>query len=235
MNSALLPTSWEVRLAADRDRAATHQSPELQQITAEVLDRAVRAGSLALVLTGSTARGGRTAISDLDYHLVGERPDLGRLPGDVDLVADSLERFQRRLDEGDDFVHWTVRHGCVVYDPHGVICEASRHIEREGLWPDAGRKFERAAALADLAEKVLAIQDRDAAQEHTRAALTSLARGLLLDGDTFPLARSELPAQLRDVGQSEPAAWLRRTIYESLTLSQLQTALMVVQVRLPSH
>ena len=37
---------------------------------AEVVDRARLGGALGLVLTGSTARGRRTDISDLDYHLV---------------------------------------------------------------------------------------------------------------------------------------------------------------------
>jgi hypothetical protein len=150
---------------------------------------------------------------------------LDGLPGDVDVVADSLERFERRLADGDDFVQWTLRHGCVLHDPHGVMRAAHERIEREELWPDLSRKLERASALERVAERVLAIEDRDAAQEHVRAVLTSLARGLLLADRTFPLARAELPGQLEAAGCDELAEWLRRSIHEQLSLEELGHAL----------
>lgn len=219
-----IESGWEDRLHEDRERAAHFQSPPLREITSEVLRRAVDARARALALTGSTARGRRTEISDLDFHLVGSRPDLSALPGDVDLVVDSLDRFQRRLSEGDDFVQWTVRFGCVLHDPDRIFWNAYRRICREGLWPDPQRKFERAEALASLAERVLSIEDRDAAQEHVRAALTSLARGSLLTEGVFPLARDELAMQLTELGQGETARWLRRCIHENLDLNELRTA-----------
>ena len=160
---------------------------------------------LAVALTGSTARGHRTAISDLDFHLIGHRPDLSGLPGEVDIVADIPDRLQRRLAEGDDFVHWTVRLGCILDDPDGIFRDAYARILREDLWPDPQRKFERADALASLAERVLTIEDRDAAQEHVRAALTSFARGVLLAHRVFPRARGELAGQLHEAGQGATA------------------------------
>jgi hypothetical protein len=222
-----LKMRWDDRLRDDRERASLVQSAALQAITAEVLLRATNA--LALALTGSTARGHRTAISDLDFHLVGPRPDLSGLPGEVDLVADSLQRFQRRLAEGDDFVQWTVRLGCVLHDPQGIFGAAYARILREGLWPDPHRKLERAEALASLAERVLTVEDRDAAQEHVRGALTSLARGLLLAEGVFPRARDELATQLHEAGRGESAEWLRRSIHETLDLNDLRTALRSVQ------
>lgn len=213
------------RLRDDRERAFLFQAPALRAITAEVLRRAADVGAPAVALTGSTARGHRTTISDLDFHLVGPRPDLSGLPGEVDLVADSFDRFHRRLAEGDDFVQWTVRLGCVLHDPDRIFRNAYARILREGLWPDPQRKFERADALASLAERVLTIEDRDATQEHVRAGLTSLARGFLLAKGAFPLARDELAAQLREVGQAETGEWLHRSIHETLDLEELQAAL----------
>jgi hypothetical protein len=220
-----LELRWEDRLRDDRERAFLFQSPPLQAITTEVLRRARDAEALAVALTGSTARGHRTAISDLDYHLVGSRPDLNGLPGSVDLVADSFDRFQRRLVEGDDFVQWTVRLGCVLHDPDGIFREAYFRILREELWPDPHRKFERADALASLADRVLTIEDREAAQEHVRAALTSFARGALLANGVFPRARDELATQLTEVSQRETADWMRRSIHETLSLAELGEAL----------
>lgn len=217
-----LKPGWEGRLRADRERAARIQSPALRAITAEVLRRAVRAGALAVALTGSTARARRTAISDIDYHVVGPRPDLDGLPGEVDVVADAPERFQRRLADGDDFVQWTLRYGCVLHDPRGVMYAARERIANEDLWPDPRPKLDRAQALGHLAERVLEIEDRDAAQEHVRAALTSMARGVLLAGRTFPLARDELADQLRVAQREELAEWLQRSIHERLSLDELR-------------
>ena len=105
---------WRERLERDRAHADRCQSAEQRAITAELLGRAVEGGALAVALTGSAVRSQRTSISDLDYHVVGQRPDVRGFPEEVDVVADSRERLERRLTEGDDFVHWTVRHGCVL-------------------------------------------------------------------------------------------------------------------------
>lgn len=111
---------WQERLLADRARADRNQSRAQRAVTAEVVRRSLRAGAVAVALTGSTARARRTAVSDVDYHVVGSRPDLEGLPGDVDVVADSRGRFDRRLSDGDDFIQWSLRHGCVLHDPEGV-------------------------------------------------------------------------------------------------------------------
>lgn len=229
MHDGDLESRWEERLGGDRERAFRFQSNALQAVTTEVLRRTFDAGAHAIALTGSTARGHRTAISDLDFHLVGPRPDLSGLSGEVDLVADTLERFDRRLAEGDDFVQWTVRFGCVLHDRDGIFREAYLRILHERLWPDPRRKFDRTDALASLAERVLSIEDRDAAQEHIRAALTSLARGVLLAEGVFPLARDELALQLSDVGYCGVGEWLRRSIHEVLDLSELRIALSAVR------
>jgi predicted nucleotidyltransferase len=216
---------WEDRLRHDRQRALDLRPPSLRTITAEVLRRAEHAGTSTIALTGSTARERRTAISDIDFHVVGPRPDLSGLPGEVDLVADSLSRFQRRLVEGDDFVQWTVRLGCVLGDPDRIFGDAFARIERCGLWPDPRRKFERADALASLAEQVLMIEDRDAAQEHLRAGLTSYSRGVLLANGVFPLARNELAMQLGESGHEKVGEWLYRSIHVTLRVDELRVAL----------
>ncbi len=225
MSSELRTSRWNERLTTDWSRAARNQSAELRAVTNEVLSRARESGALAFALTGSTARARRTAISDLDYHLIGERPDLQGLRGDVDLVADSLERFQRRLVEGDDFVHWTLRFGCLLHDPHDVFKDADMWIRDSQSWPDASPKVDRALKLGVIAEKVLSIGDRDAGQEHVRGGLTSLARGVLLESDVFPLARAELAEQLREADHRELAHWLDRTIYERPEVGELKEAL----------
>jgi predicted nucleotidyltransferase len=216
MAETLAAAGWEARLRADAARAWRFQSPDERATTAEVCRRAVGAGAIAVALTGSTARGRRTPISDLDYHVVGPAFDPAGLPGEVDVVLDAAERFERRIAEG-DFVHWTLREGCVLHDPEGVLGEAWERVEREGLWPQYGRKLAHAAQLARLAERVLGIGDRAAAQEHLRAAASAFARGLLLAEGVFPLSRAELPEQLRAAGLADLGRVLAQSIHAELS------------------
>jgi len=124
----------------DRDRAERYQTKVQRLITAAVVERSLALGASAVALTGSTARRRRTAISDLDYHVIGRRPDVSDLPAEVDIVATAAERFRDRLLEGDDFAQWTLRFGCVLYDA-GPMRDGVRLILEANLWPDAQRKF----------------------------------------------------------------------------------------------
>ncbi|HEX5761946.1 MAG TPA: nucleotidyltransferase domain-containing protein [Solirubrobacterales bacterium] len=216
---------WKARVLEDRKRTVRLLTASLRELSDSVVERATAAGARAVALTGSTARGRRTPISDLDFHVVGASPVLHGLPGEVDVVADSFERFHRRLAEGDDFVQWTVRLGCVLHDPDRIFQSTYARIVRQGLWPDPRRKFERADALASLAERVIGIEDREAGQENIRGALTSYARGILLVEGVFPLARDELAKQLVERGRAETGRWLHRTIHDDLTLDELRHAL----------
>ncbi|HEX4753658.1 MAG TPA: hypothetical protein VH268_12225 [Solirubrobacterales bacterium] len=181
-------------------------------ITNVLEKRAREAGALAFVLTGSTARGRRTRVSDLDYHVIGgSPPDLSDLPEDIDLYTDDPERFRAKLRRGDDFAHWTVRYGCVLLDS-GVIGEADAWIAETNSWPDARRKLSQAQDALRFADDLLDSGDYPAALEQYRSALSILARGLLLANGDFPLARDELPGQLRAIGRLDLARALRRSM-----------------------
>lgn len=132
---------WSERLRFDHDRASRHQSPELAAITKAVRERARSAGAAAVVLSGSTVRGRRTSVSDLDYHVVGIASlQVADLPEDIDLYADELDRFWAKLRDGDDFAHWSVWYGCVLFDS-GVMREAARYVAEHDAWPVPERKL----------------------------------------------------------------------------------------------
>lgn len=217
----------------DRGRAERCQTPEQRVITATVMSRAVALGASGFALTGSTARERRTAISDLDYHVIGKRPDVSDLPGDVDIVATSAARFRSRLLDGDDFVQWTLRCGCILYD-NGPLRDGVRVITETGLWPDAQRKLEILDVHRTEVERLIQMGDESAAHEQLRAMLTTAARGLLLQARVFPLARKELPAQLERAGYSRPAQALRRMIHAAPQLDELETGLRVLDATLES-
>jgi predicted nucleotidyltransferase len=218
------PEVWSERLRFDRERAARHQSPELAAISEEVQERARAAGAIAVVLSGSTARGRRTRVSDLDYHVIGIASlQVTDLPEDIDLYADEVDRFWTKLRDGDDFSHWSVWYGCVLFDA-GVMREAARYLADRSAWPDLERKLRQARGALDFAEQMAASGDYGATLEQVRGALSLTARWLLLSHDVFPLARDELPEQLEQLGQVDLARPLRRSISERPSAEDLREA-----------
>lgn len=216
---------WAERLSFDRERAARHQSSDLAAITEAVRGRARAAGAEAVILSGSTARGHRTRVSDLDYHVIGASSlQVADLPEDIDLYADDVDRFWAKLHEGDDFAHWSVWYGCVLFDS-GVIREAAALVAESDAWPDPERKLRQARGSLDFAAQIAASGDYGAALEQTRGALSLVARWVLLSSDVFPLARDELSAQLEGVGRERLARDLRRSIRERPGAEDLRAAI----------
>ena len=214
---------WKRRMRADRARANRNQSAAQREVTAKLLARAIELGAESFALTGSTARRRRTAISDLDYHIIGPRPDLSDLPAEVDVVTSSAIRFRTQLARGNDYCQWTLRYGCILHDL-GVMREGASLILDEHLWPSARRKLERVDEHRQEAERLLLMGDRDAAQEQVRATLTTAARGVLLDAGVFPLARSELPDQLSAAGYELLGGALTEAINGEPDLEELSAA-----------
>jgi hypothetical protein len=233
LTEQLSDAGWTRRMREDRDRAERCQTPEQREITATVMSRAVALGASGFALTGSTARMRRTAVSDLDYHVIGRRPNVSDLPGDVDVVATSAARFRGRLIEGDDFAQWTLRCGCVLYDT-GPLHEGVRLITEMDLWPDAQRKLESLDVHRREVERLVQMSDRGAAHEQLRAMLTTAGRGLLLQARVFPLARRDLPAQLDRAGYGRLAQALRRTIHSEPQLDELESGLRILDATLES-
>lgn len=234
LREQLSDVGWDRRMRADRDRAERNQTPEQRAVTAIVMSRAIAIGASGFALTGSTVRKRRTAISDLDYHVIGRRPDVSDLPGDLDVVVTSAARFRSRLIDGDDFAQWTVRCGCVLHDT-GPLRDGVRLIVDMDLWPNAQRKLDSLDAHRAEVERLIQMGDRDAAHEQLRAMLTTAARGLLLHARTFPLARQELPAQLERAGYGPLARVLDRMIRVAPQLDELEGGLQVLDETLDTE
>jgi hypothetical protein len=219
------PDVWAERLRSDRERAARNQSPELEAITEMVWSRAPEAGAEALVLSGSTARGRRSRVSDLDFHVIGTASlQVSDLHGDVDIYVDEVDRFWAKLQQGDDFAHWSVWYGCVLFDS-GVMREAATFMAEHDAWPDPERKLRQARGALDFAEQMAESGDYGATLEQTRGALSVVARWVLLSNDVFPLARDELAGQLEKLGQSRLGRDLHRSIRERPTAREMQAAI----------
>jgi hypothetical protein len=219
------PEAWAERLRFDRERSAGDQPAELRPITDSVAARAREAGAEAIILSGSTARGRRTQVSDVDFHIVGgSSVEVADLPAEVDLYADDVCRFWSKLSGGDDFAHWSVWFGCVLFDS-GVVQDAAAFLAEQDAWPDPARKLRQADSALDFAEQISQSSDHGAALEQAREALSLVARWALLSSEIFPLARDELAGQLEELGRVRLAVDLRRTIRERPSLGELRDAL----------
>lgn len=215
---------WTSRLLLDGERAAANQSAELMAITRAIEDRSHELGADALVLTGSTARNRRTQVSDLDYHVIGGRPGVEDLPSDIDLYNDEPDEFRAKMLRGDDFVHWTLRYGCVLFD-NGVLHEAVVTAIERDLWPDAERKRQQARRAIDFSQKLAATGDYAALLEVSRGALSLTARWWLLAHEIFPLARDELAEQLIASDQAGIAEGLESSIHRRPTTEEITSRL----------
>jgi hypothetical protein len=202
--------------------------PRLRAAHDLVCDRARATNAEALLLTGSTARGSRTSISDLDYHLIGVPIPHEDLPAELDIHVVSSATLEVRLEEGDDFTQWSLRFGLVIFD-HGIVRDSLRLIERLGLWPDVSRKADQATKSLKIARAMVHSGDQDAAVEQVRTALTLAARWRLLAAHRFPLSRGELPGQLGELGLVDLAAGLAATINDYPGLEELAEFVCVAQ------
>jgi hypothetical protein len=219
-----LDVGWNMRLREDRRRASELQTPAQRRVAETILQRALDLGAEAVALTGSTVRARRTTGSDLDFMIVGERPDLGGVHEDVDLYAAGAQAFWERLLAGDDYIQWTLRFGCVLHDD-GILKAACGHIEERGLAPSAERKLIQARRGVGLARLVLECGDVKTAREQCRAALTTVARWLLIANGEFPLCRGELADQLVMLGCPELATALHRLIHEEPSSEEMRAGL----------
>jgi hypothetical protein len=218
------PETWRRRLQRDAGEIARRLPPELLELHSTVVDRARDAAAHGLILSGSTARCRRTAISDLDYHLIGPQLFTRDLSSQLDLHTLSPAELYARILAGDDFVQWSLRFGLIVFD-EGHLRRAAILIATSKPWPDANRKRQHAAKSVDLARRMVASGDQDAALEQVRTALSLAARARLLHAGVFPGARDELPQQLAELGLRDIGKALASAIHtDNVTLSELALA-----------
>lgn len=216
----LTAPAWERRARTDRASACQRLPERLRSLHNAVAARAREAGAHSLILSGSSARGRRTEISDLDYHLIGDTIPTRDLSAELDLHVVSPAKLRSEILEGDDFIQWSIRFGLLLFDD-GTVLDAARLIVDQKLWPDFERKAEHATRSLDLARRVVETGDSDGGLIQVRTALSLAARAFLLSIGQFPLSRAELANQLAAAGHPEAAAALDACIYDDPSLETL--------------
>jgi len=97
--------AWRLRLSRDLQATEEFLPTALRHLHETVVARARQAQVHGLVLSGSTARGKRTEISDVDDHVVGRRIDMTDLSPKLDLHVLSREELEADVVAGHDFIH----------------------------------------------------------------------------------------------------------------------------------
>ena len=176
-----------------------------------------------VVLIGSFARGAQTWRSDVDLLVLLQEPKRPKLkaPNGIHLQFEDIEKFRRRLREGDDYVIAALRFGKLLYDS-GNLWKELRQQMKSGSWPDWRDKIKRAEHRIRLADELLVIDDIDAATEEYLAIATQISRAILLRHGEYPLSRPELSKQLLARGETTLAADIERLIEGKCDMEQLR-------------
>lgn len=218
--------AWRRKLAQDEAAISDLLPSGLGALHDVVVEMARSSDAHTLILSGSTARGRRTEISDLDYHVIGSGLDTEDLSLELDVHILSPSELETEILVGDDFIQWSLRFGRVVFDD-GTARSGLRLIDQRRPWPDSERKRKHAIKSLALAERFVATGDQDGALDQVRTALSLAARARLLEVGVFPLCRSEMPNQLESAGFGEAAAALDDTIRRAPSLEALERAVAV--------
>jgi len=175
------------------------------------------------VLIGSYARGAPTRRSDVDLLVLLQEPKRPKLkaPYGIHLQFEDIERFRRRLEEGDDYVIAALKFGKPLHDSGNLWEELRQHL-KSGIWPDWRDKIKQAERRIKLADELLVTDDIDAATEEYLAIATQISRAILLRHGEYPLARPELSKQLLARGETTLAANMEKLIEGECDKEQLR-------------
>ena len=175
---------------------------------------------LALVAIGSAIR---PAVESDDLDLLAVCRDRSahreKAPIEVDLRPVELGRFDAGIRAGDPLLVWAVRFGRPLFDRERTWADLSRRWRDSLPLPDPAVADRRAAAARKIMEVLREMGDEDAFRENRLTWLTHRARASLIRAGVHPLSRPELPAQLRELGDTPLSEELDAALRQRLTAS----------------
>ncbi len=181
-------------------------------------------GRATVVLIGSMAREAATEKSDIDLLVVSpESLPRFKITPRAQIFRITRAAFLDRLKCRDDFPQWAVRFGKVVSDESHWWDEVKNNSDLQ-VWPDWKRKKIQAEERLSFATPLRESGDYDHAAEELLLSARHLGRALLLKEHVFPLSQPELPAQLREIGQTEVAELLDSLVDDDTPEAALEEA-----------
>lgn len=161
-----------------------------------------------VVLLGSTIRQRVHPRSDFDILLVyeGVEPPKVNAPIEVDLRMYSANELDKKLGERDEILCWALKYGIVAFDSDGLWASLAVKVGDQIPLPSRAEAESRGRKSLNRAIEMLDNHDEEAADDLVLAALTQIARGILIAWNVFPASRPELPSQLRSLFPHHPVA-----------------------------
>ena len=221
--SSMLPKISSVKTAVTRGEYRRFNWRRSLALSLHALREAGLLKHSVVVLIGSYARGAQTSRSDVDLLVLLQEPKRPKLnaPYGIHLQFEDIERFRRRLEEGDDYVIAALKFGKPLHDSGNLWEELRQHL-KSGIWPDWRDKIKQAERRIKLADELLVTDDIDAATEEYLAIATQISRAILLRHGEYPLARPELSKQLLAKGETTLAANIEKLIGGECDKEQLR-------------
>ncbi|HLC04224.1 MAG TPA: nucleotidyltransferase domain-containing protein, partial [Anaerolineales bacterium] len=221
--SSMLPKISSVKTAVTRGEYRRFNWRRSLALSLHALREAGLLKHSVVVLIGSYARGAQTSRSDVDLLVLLQEPKRPKLnaPYGIHLQFEDIERFRRRLEEGDDYVIAALKFGKPLHDSGNLWEELRQHL-KSGIWPDWRDKIKQAERRIKLADELLVTDDIDAATEEYLAIATQISRAILLRHGEYPLARPELSKQLLAKGETTLAANIEKLIEGECDKEQLR-------------
>ena len=180
---------------------------QLKSLQRQVLDQFVKdveasnsEERFAIVLIGSAVRRTDNRQSDLDLLLVSDHSLVTPRFHPEPLHVQTMRKDQLlgSLESGDDFVAWSLRFGVPIRGRN--YWKSIKDSSQAKVWPKWHRKIPQAARRLAIARSLLKIEDLTSAAEETLYSVGHTARALLLKDKVFPRSKSEMVAQLKQVG-----------------------------------
>lgn len=175
---------------------------------------------LALVGIGSAVRAA-VPSDDLDLLAVcrDRRALLEKAPIEVDLRKVDADGLDAGLRTGDPLLVSALRFGRPLFDRERTWADFSRRWRDALPLPDPAFADRRAASARGIMATLREIGDEEAYREHHLTWLTHRARARLIRAGVHPRSRPELPAQLRDLGDTDLSEPLDAALRQRLAAS----------------
>ena len=186
-------------------------TPRSRQWVTDFLERAEQDNNvLAVIAVGSAIR---PDVSSEDVDLVVLCREAGSFgeeaPIEVDLRAYDAASAASRVSGGHHLLGWTLEFGKLLFQKDHVWDDLVAGFPEGPPLPSPKKVRECAQTARGHVEELLRIGDEDAAREQLTSLLTHLSREALIRHGVYPASRPELPAQLRDAGESQLAHCLQ--------------------------
>lgn len=131
-------------------------------------------------------------------------PDpLRRIEVDLQIIRGS--DVEQKLREGDDILGWAIRFGRAIFDRDRFWANLRSRWVRQLTFPSPEGAAAWALRFEHAARELISTGNFEAALKEVTVMLTHQARAGLLRARVYPASRSELPMQLRKIGENHLA------------------------------